>query len=559
MIYHSHVKIAEKIYETIVPDDHVWISKRAFIKGANAPDAFNYRFKGKHILDQSADYFASLVEEILDGYKPRHYLGHLLGEVMHFIADYTCSFHANPNFNTMYVHPVHLAYEIKLHRILRKMPVTITPFESIHLDTLISDLTDYTLRNHLNDANPKHNIVDAYNLSYTVFHRIFDAYKAKHIHQTRKTPLKIAIFTDTFLPQINGVSNTLYEYAKYLESHQVQYMILSPEVSKDDPKHPFVKRLKSIQFWFYKEARVVFMQHKKVFHVLDEFNPNIIHVMTEFGVGRIGVKYAEKHHIPLVSNYSSHFALFLKHLKLSAFVRPLEWYLSQFHKRSVITTTPSLDAKSLLQTKMGVSNVHIFSRGIDAKKFNPHQRSNALRKAWNAENRIVYACVSRIAGEKNLELAFESFQAMEATAKQNSLLVITGDGPLLEHYQKKYPWALFTGYKTGHDLAQIYASADVFVFPSATETLGNVVLEAQASGCVPIVVNRGGVLMNVDHEVNGLITDYTAPYTFKDAMERLYHDAPLRERLKTASVLASQAKSWPKVFNELMGVYRTLL
>ena len=559
MIYQSHVSIAEKIYETLMPEDHVWISKRAFIKGANAPDAFNYRFKGKHILDQSADFFQSLVEEVLDGYKPRHYLGHLMGEVMHFIADYTCSFHANPNFNTMYVHPVHLMYEIKLHRLLRKMPVTITPVESLSLETLVSDLTDYTLLNHLGNANPRQNIIDAYNLSYSIFHLIFDAYKARHIQRVRQTPLKIAIFTDTFLPQINGVSNTLYEYAKYLEANNVQYMMLSPEVGKDDPKHPFVKRLKSIKFWFYKEARVVFMRSKKVYRALDEFDPNIIHVMTEFGVGRIGVKYAEKRQIPLISNYSSHFALFLKHLKLGVFVRPLEWYLAQFHKRSAITTTPSVDAKELLHNKMGVSNVHIFSRGIDTKKFNPAKRSLALRQSWNAEGRTVYLCVSRIAGEKHLDLAFESFQAMNATAKRNSLLVITGDGPLLEHYQKKYPWALYTGYQTGDDLATIYASADVFVFPSPTETLGNVVLEAQASGCPPIVVNRGGVLMNVEHEVNGLITDYDHSHTFKEAMERLYYDSSLRAKLQGASVKASETKSWPNVFNDLMGVYQTLL
>ena len=459
----------------------------------------------------------------------------------------------------MYVHPMHLMYEIKLHRMLKKMPVTITPLESMRLDTIVSDLVDYTLLNHLGNAIPRQNIIDAYNLSYTIFHLIFNAYKEKHIHQTRKTPLKIAIFTDTFLPQINGVSNTLYEYAKYLESNNVQYMMLSPEVDKDDPQHPFVKRLKSIKFWFYKEARVVFMRKKKVFNALDEFDPNIIHVMTEFGVGRIGVKYAEKRHIPLVSNYSSHFALFLKHLKLGLFVRPLEWYLSQFHQKSHITTTPSLDAKELLQTKMGVSNVHIFSRGIDTQKFTPAKRSLSLRKSWNAEQKTVYLCVSRIAGEKNLDLAFESFQAMDATAKQNSLLVITGDGPFLDHYQKKYPWAVFTGYQTGDDLATIYASADIFVFPSPTETLGNVVLEAQASGCPPIVVNRGGVLMNVDHEINGLITDINAPHTFKEAMERLYHDQALRFKLKEHSVKASKTKSWPRVFNDLINVYQTLI
>lgn len=558
MIFHSHVKIATVIYETLPAEDFIWISKKAFIKGANAPDSFSYRFKGKHILNQSMAFFESLIDEILSSYKPRHYFGHLMGEVIHFISDYSCAFHANPNYNHMYVHPVHLWYEVSLHQKLKKAPINIEPIPSLNLMNLTDQLNEYTDTYHSGTYDQLQDIEDAYNWSYTVFHLLMDAYKRKFTQNIYPSKLKIAIFTDTYLPQINGVSNTLYEYSKYLETERVQYLLISPKVNKNDSVHPFVKRLNSIKFWFYKEARFSFSNRKNLERLLNEFEPNMIHLMTEFNVGMMGLRYANRHQLPVISNYSSHFTLFLKHMKLGFFIRPLEKYIRYFHKKAFITTTPSLESQAFLKT-LGIDDVHIFSRGIDSERFNPSKRSLALRETWKSKDKCVFLCVSRISGEKNLELLFESFKDIQRKYPDQASLVITGDGPLLETYKKKYPFAIYTGYQTGDALSEIYASADVFAFPSPTETLGNVILEAKASGLPPIVVNRGGVLANVIDEKTGLISDYDHPKTFQYAMERFLLNQALIERMQLEILNETESKSWHDVFSQLLGVYSRVI
>jgi len=558
MIFHSHVKIASDIYDTLSPDDHIWISKKAFIKGANAPDSLSYRFKGKHILNQSTVFFESLIDEVLDRYKPRHYLGHLLGEIIHFISDYCCAFHANPNYNHMYVHPKHLWYEVSLHQKLKRHPVTIEPVKTLSVFNLVEQLNKYTDTFHQGSYDQVQDIKDAFNYSYTVFTILFNAYKSKFKTIDHVSKLKIAIFTDTYLPQINGVANTLYEYSKYLETERVQYLLISPSISKKDEPHPFVKRLFAIKFWFYKEARVSFSNRKKLYALLDEFEPNMIHLMTEFNVGNMGLKYADTHQIPVISNYSSHFTLFLKHMKLGFLMRPLEKYIRYFHDQATLTTTPSNESKDYLKT-LGIEDVHIFSRGIDTVKFNPNKRSEDLRKSWNVSNELVFLCVCRIAGEKNLELLFESFKKLDRKYPNQSKLVITGEGPLLETYKKKYPFAIYTGYKTGEALAQTYASADVFAFPSPTETLGNVVLEAKASGLPPIVVNQGGVLTNVIDERTGLIADINHDDTFMYAMERFILNKNLIPFFQHDILLELEDQSWNDVFSNLIGLYQSLI
>jgi glycosyltransferase involved in cell wall biosynthesis len=559
MIGKSHVLIAQQLYQTLESKDHHWISKTAFIKGSTKPDALTYRFKGRHTIEASLDFVDTLVHEILDSYKPRHYLGYFMGELIHFFTDYAVAYHSNPNYNEMYVHPKHLIYELKLHRVLKKTMMCFEGFETMTLDNYPEVLVEYVLRRHQGAYDQAQDVVDAYQLSYRMFQLVFQAYKEKFLKEEARNPIKVAIFTDTYLPQINGVSNTLYEYARYLDNQKIQYIIVSPKVSNADPKNAFIERLTSIAFWFYKEARIGLSRKSHIHNLMRAFDPDVIHVMTEFTVGSIGLKYAQQHRIPVITNYSSHFTLFLKHLHLGFVARPLERYISHFHRQSALTTTPSLDSMNILQEKYGVENVQLFSRGIDTERFNPSKRNMDLRRSWEAEDKIVILCVSRISGEKNLECLFESYQQLDEPLKEQSQLRIVGDGPLLEKYRKKYPFAHFLGYQTGEALAEIYASADVFAFPSHSETLGNVVLEAMASRLPCIVVNRGGVMMNVVHRQHGWVTDFQDRETFKTALIEAIIQPELRYQYAKEAWQAMQSKSWANVFNKLLVTYKHML
>lgn len=555
MIGKSHIQIAEAIYHSLDPQDHIWISKRAFLKGSAEPDSFKYRYTGKHILEDSLAFVNQLVDEILNTYKPRHFVGHLLGELIHFFTDYAVAYHSNPNYNFMYVHPKHLAYELKCHRILKKTVVCFEDDASWTLNNYGDKITDYVMTHHQGSAQPKQDVKDGFALSYAIFNLVFKTYKEKFLTQSSRVPIKVAIFTDTYLPQINGVSNTLFEYARYLENEKIQYVIISPKVHKNDQNNAFIERLSSFSFWFYKEARIGFSRKSKIHNLMQEFDPDIIHVMTEFTVGSMGLKYAETNNIPVITNYSSHFTQFLKHLHLGPIIKPLQKYISAFHRRSKLTTTPSLDSKDVLEKEFGITNVQVFGRGINTRRFSPSYRSKALRAEWGATDKIAFLCVTRISGEKNLELLFEAYQTLAPELKDRSQLIIVGDGPMLETYKKNYPFATYLGYQTGQALSMIYASADVFVFPSHTETLGNVVLEAMASGIPPIVVNRGGVLMNVTHQKNGWVVDYQDSLAYKNAMEEALHFPQMITKFRTESLKLIEKRSWSPIFKELIHTY----
>lgn len=559
MIGKSHVIIADQIYQTLNQEDHLWISKTAFLKGSTKPDSLSYRFRQRHTVEESLWFVGTLIQEILESYKPRHYLGHFMGELIHFFTDYAVAFHSNPRYNHMYVHPTHLRYELSLHTLLKQTFVCFEGFDSMTLENYQDVLMDYVLERHQGDYDKTQDVIDAFQLSYRIFSLVFEACKEKFIDESSRTPIKVAIFTDTYLPQINGVSNTLYEYARYLESHKIQYLIVSPRVSKRDPRNDFIERLHSISFWFYKDARIGFSRKSRIHNLMREFDPNIIHVMTEFTVGSMGLKYAQQNNLPVITNYSSHFTLFLKHLHLGFIAKLLEKYLSYFHRQSRLTTTPSTDSMHVLKDQFGIENVHLFGRGIDMQRFNPAKQSTSLRASWKAEDKTVLLCVSRISGEKNLDVLFESYKALEEDVKAQSQLVIVGDGPLLERYKKHYPFALYLGYQTGESLAQIYASADVFVFPSHSETLGNVVLEAMASGLPCVVVNRGGVLMNIVHQHNGWISDHEDPTTYQEALIEAILEPHKRLEYSENALALMQTKTWSSVFNKLLSTYSQAL
>jgi len=555
MIGKSHILIADYIYQSLDPKDYHWISKRAFLKGSTEPDSLFYRFKKKHIAEESLPFVSELIEDILNQYKPRHYLGHLMGELIHFFTDYAVAYHSNPQYNTMYIHPKHLAYELKLHQIMKQSVICVEDSKQLSLSNYVEKTIDYVLDRHQGKPQPHLDVHDAFQLSYSIFHLVFEAYKEKFIAQKNTLPLKVAIFTDTYYPQINGVSNTLYEYSKYLEDEKIQYLIVSPKVKKNDPSHRFVERLSSFSFWFYKDARIGFSSKSKIHNLMKEFDPDVIHVMTEFTVGSLGLQYAEAQQIPVITNYSSHFTLFLKHLHLGLLIKPLQKYLAAFHRRSKVTTTPSLDAKNYLEKNLGITNVQVFGRGINTHRFSPSYRSRALRAEWGASDKTVFLCVSRISGEKNLEQMFEAYVSLDESLKEKSILVVVGDGPMLEKYQKDYPFAMYLGYQTGQMLSMIYASADVFVFPSHTETLGNVVLEAMASGLPPIVVNQGGVLMNVVNQENGWVVEYQDIDAYKSAMKEALIDKDVMMTYQKNALKMIDNRSWKPIFKNLIQQY----
>lgn len=370
--------------------------------------------------------------------------------------------------------------------------------------------------------------------------------------------MRIAIFTDTFLPQINGVTNTLQRLGEYLMEHAIEYIFITPE-QKSESDIPYnVESFLSAPFFLYPECRVTFPNLIRLTKKLDNFRPDIIFLMTEFTMGLCGLTYGKKNKIPVVSNYSTHFNQILKSYKLGAFEKILDKYITWFHQEADLTTTPSEDSRACL-IEMGVEPVYIFSRGIDSTRFSPIFRSQEIRKQLGIEHKIGLLYVGRISWEKDLDILCEAMHRLNENYRDRICLIMTGDGPCRAELIERLPDnTVFTGIKRNLELAQIYASSDIFVFPSSFETFGNVVVEAFASGLPVIGVNKGGVKDLIEHGVNGLLTEAKDPVSFTEAIECLINNEVLRYQLSHGSLKSAKQRSWDAVFYDLINQFKAL-
>lgn len=299
--------------------------------------------------------------------------------------------------------------------------------------------------------------------------------------------LKISLLTETFPPEVNGVSFTLAHLARVLCAQGSQVEVLRPDrqsLGKDDEPWSEVD-LPARPIPNYPQLRFGLPCYKMLLQRWQEERPDVIYLATEGPAGFSALRAAKKLGIPTVSGFHTNFDLYLKHYKISLIKPLVDGYLKWFHNKTMATFAPTDWMIEELKNK-GYENVRKLSRGVDRELFSPVKRSEKLRRSWNAEELDrVLICVSRLAAEKNLDLACKLFQERIEQGKAKAG-VIVGDGPERERLSREYPQLIFPGSLSKADLAEHYASADVFVFPSTTETFGNVVTEALTSG-LPVV------------------------------------------------------------------------
>lgn len=367
--------------------------------------------------------------------------------------------------------------------------------------------------------------------------------------------MRIAFFTDTFYPQINGVTKTLGQLANFLKQNNIPHLFLAPDYpNRTQPMDDLpILRFKSILFPPYPECRLSLPHYAKLKRQLDAFQPDIIHVVTPLGIGQAGVRYAKENKVPLVSSFHTNFDAYLKYYNLTS-LEPILWnFFKSFHANFDINFCPSYDTKSLLE-KQGISNVKIWSRGIHTGLFSPRYRKNLNHKDTL---KILYA--GRLAAEKDLDVLIESIHILNKKYKDKIDVYIAGDGPFKNQMLKRAPNnMIFMGYLKGQNLSEIYASCDIFAFPSSTETFGNVILEAMASGLPVVAVKSGGVIENVHDHYNGLLATPCNPDSFAKALEFLITNRELRLRLSHNALHYVKKKSWNQIFNDLIADYRSL-
>ena len=362
--------------------------------------------------------------------------------------------------------------------------------------------------------------------------------------------LRVAFVTETYPPELNGVSLTVRRAVEYLRDHGHVVEVVRPKQAADRnipadtgelllpgmglPLYP------GVQFGFPAATRLRLRWRKA--------KPDVVHVATEGPLGWSALHAARALGIPVTTDYRTHFQRYSGHYGVGWLARPIDSYLRHFHNKAHVTFVSTRALEHELAGR-GYENIVHVGRGIDMQLFNPKRRSRALRAEWGlGENDIAVIHVGRLAAEKNLQLAARSFDRVKAL-HPTARMIWVGDGPQRRRFERAHPDHVFMGVKSGEALAACYASANLFVFPSLTETFGNVTLEALASGLALVAFREGAAAQHARDGVNARLAAPGDEAGFLDAVSAVASSPALMQRLRMAAPAAVSTLAWPVVLS----------
>lgn len=371
--------------------------------------------------------------------------------------------------------------------------------------------------------------------------------------------MKIAIFTDTYGPDINGVARTLTHFTEYLDNQNISYKVFAPDSLSNEYVSSHIHRFKSYSFFLYPECRLAFPNLSRIKLELEEFSPDIIHVATPFNMGLCGVYLAKKLSIPLVGSYHTDFDHYLKFYDLRFFSKILWKYMNWFHKPFKKLFVPSNETLTQLKYH-GFANLEVWPGGVDCQLFHPFYEKQAIREQWGISKKYLLTYVGRLAPEKDVNTLLAVAKSLPAEINEEVQWFVIGDGPQREELQIEAPENMtLTGYLTGEQLAEIYSASDLFVFPSPTETFGNVVIEALASGTPAITANSGGVKNIIKAGLTGYLCETGNVLEFTNAILKLLENDDLRKQLGIEGRNYALTHNWDKIFSHLLWHYRAVI
>jgi len=374
--------------------------------------------------------------------------------------------------------------------------------------------------------------------------------------------MKWMIVTDTFPPDINGVARTLQTLSLGLAKRDHEVTVITTtegaaiENARDQVK---VVALASLPVPGYDGIRVGLCTKRHMTKLIRKYQPDALYVAVESIMGVNAIRAARDCGVGVVSGFHTNFHSYTNDYRIPLMKNLTARYLRYVHNRTARTLTPSESTAGQLRA-LGVQNVGVLGRGVDTGLFNPQRRDPALRREWGvSDDAPVALFVGRIAAEKNLPLAVKAFQQI---TRQNpcARCVFVGDGPLAKALKSQHTQFIYAGARRGEDLARHYASADVFVFPSLTETFGNVLTEALASRLVTVSFDYAAAHQFVQNGVNG----FTAAMNDEAAFLRSCTDAATRwndDSMRGAALASAEKLSWQTIIeqfeNELIEASRS--
>ncbi|WP_426106700.1 glycosyltransferase family 4 protein [Pseudomonas sp. TWR1-1-3] len=367
------------------------------------------------------------------------------------------------------------------------------------------------------------------------------------------TVLHIALVTETFAPEINGVANTLGHLCDGLRARNHRVQLIRPRQSADGNQRSS-DDLMLCRGWplpGYPGLQWGLTSTHRLTRRWCQHPPDVVYIATEGPLGLCALRVARRLGITAVTGFHTNFQQYLRQHGLTLFTRALTHYLRGFHNRSAMTLVPSASQRVELERRH-FERLELLPRGVDSQLFSPAKRQNALRQSWGLrENDIALLYVGRLAPEKNLDALKRCFDELQARYPARRFkLIVVGNGSKRASLEASLPEAIFCGQQSGEALACHYASGDVFLFPSLSETFGNVVLEAQASGLGVVAYDEAAAGLHIRHGYNGVLAMPGDEYAWIEAACWLLDDPETLRTLRLNARRHASRQSWTGIVEQ---------
>ena len=380
------------------------------------------------------------------------------------------------------------------------------------------------------------------------------------------TYLRVAVVTETYPPEINGVAMTTGRMVDGLVAAGHRVDLIRPRQAHEGGSIQLADGAEGVEEMLsrgiplprYANLQLGLPARKVLLRRWSVQRPDVVQVVTEGPLGWSALTAARKLRLPVISEFHTNFHRYSGHYGVGWLKRPIAAYLRKFHNRADLTLVPTHALCGEL-AEQGIARVDVVSRGVDTALFDPARRSASLRRSWGLEEddlAVVY--VGRIAPEKNLALLEKAFDAIRAR-QPRARLILVGSGPAAQALQARQPAAVFCGPRSGPFLAEHYASGDLFLFPSLTETYGNVVAEALASG-LPVVAYRDAAARElIEHQVHGWLAEPGDEAAFVAGAVALAEAPELRARQRLSARERVASLAWQAIVERLVALQRQVI
>ncbi len=370
-------------------------------------------------------------------------------------------------------------------------------------------------------------------------------------------PLNIALVTETYLPEVNGVAITIGRMVHGLRQLQHRIHLIRPRQFKQDVaarEDGYEETLVTgMPIPGYPELKSGLPAKGLFLRLWKQQRPDVVHIATEGPLGWSALSAARKLNIPVSTDFHTNFHSYTAHYGIGLLKKPIAAYLRHFHNKAACTMVPTASLQQQLEFE-GYQNVLVVSRGVDTELFHPAKRSEELRASWGARDYTpVVMLVSRIAPEKNLHVVIKAFDQMRQI-NPLAKLVMVGDGPARAELEKQHPQVIFAGMQTGEALAQHYASGDIFLYPSLTETYGNVTVEAMSSGLATLAYDYAAAQQHIRHGVNGLLAPFADTDAFITQAKGLISDMTRVQHMRLAARQTVETLTWGHIMGQMEAV-----